>query len=652
MTSPRTPLQLSTGTGVVRGASFEISAYQLLVDSISQSMWVSDADGRALFFNAHALRCLGVSATELVGVRWIERVHPDDRDQLVDERRRRLAVGEPFEVEARLRCAGDEYRWHRVRVEPVRAPDGAIFACIGTAIDIDDARRHELERERLLREVEEQKAAFDAVHAQLPVGLIIIEADTGKLLYFNPEAERLLGGFHPTDDFDGYTRYGGEHADGTPYRAEEYPIARAARGETLEQVTLRYRRSASDVAVLSVSARPVRDASGRVVHAVATLVDVTARRAAQRELAEREERLRAALSASRTGTFRWDIRTNALDWDENLDRLFGLEPGRTARSLDQFVALVHPDDRARVIGACERCAAHGVDFSEQFRVVWPDGTVRWLDDQGRTYRDADGAPAYMTGACVDINELVVARHEAERARSEAQNANAAKSNFLAMMSHELRTPINAALGYADLLALGVRGELTEEQRRDVERIQRSQRSLLSLVNEVLDFARIESGRIEFHPEPVALDDLLADVAATAEPLAQAKGLPLEVHPCDGVRAFADRGKTQQSVVNLLSNAVKFTAEGGRIEVSCGADAERAHVVVRDSGRGIPSERLESIFEPFVQVDQREDSKLRQGVGLGLAIARQLARGMGGELAVESAVGVGSTFTLTLPARES
>ena len=649
MTSQRTPLQPSAETGVVRGASFEISAYQLLVDSISQSMWVSDADGKALFFNAHALRCLGVSAGELVGIRWIDRVHPDDRDQVVDERRRGLDAGEPYEVEARLRCADGDFRWHRIRVEPVRAPDGAIFARIGTAIDIDDARRHQAERERLLREVEDQKATFDAIHEQLPAGMTIVEAPNGRLVYYNSAAERLLGRVHPADSVADYARFEAVHPDGTAYRADEYPTARALAGETVEQSPMLYRRG-NDIVHLSVSAAPVRDASGRIVHAVCTFVDVTERRAAERELAERDERLRAALSASRTGTFRWDIRTNALDWDENLDRLFGLEPGRTARSLDQFVALVHPDDRARVIGACERCAADGVDFSEQFRVVWPDGTVRWLDDQGRTYRDADGRPAYMTGACVDINELVVARHEAERARFEAQRANAAKSNFLAMMSHELRTPINAALGYSDLLVLGVRGELTEDQLRDVERIRRSQRNLLSLVNEVLDFARVESGRIEYHPEPVALDDILADVAATAEPLAQAKGQALAVRPCEGVRAFADRGKTQQILLNLLSNAVKFTPEGGSIEVSCGVDRERTRVVVRDNGRGIPRDRLESIFEPFVQVDQREDSKLRQGVGLGLAIARQLARGMGGELAVESEIGGGSAFTLTLPAR--
>ena len=145
-----------------------------------------------------------------------------------------------------------------------------------------------------------------------------------------------------------------------------------------------------------------------------TVRDITERRVAELALAEREERLRAALHASRTGTFRWDIRTNALDWDENLDRLFGLAPGSTVRSLDAFVAMVHPDDRGRVIAACERCARVGADFDEEFRVVWPDGSVHWLDDKGRTFPDSSGAPAYMTGACVEITDRKRADAERER----------------------------------------------------------------------------------------------------------------------------------------------------------------------------------------------------------------------------------------------
>lgn len=152
---------------------------------------------------------------------------------------------------------------------------------------------------------------------------------------------------------------------------------------------------------------PLKDADGQVVRWFGTNTDVDERRAAALALQERQERLEAALKASGTGTFRWDIRTNALDCDDSLDALFGLAPGAAVRSLDQFIARVHPEDRARVIAACRRCSEAGADFDEQFRVVWPDGTVRWLGDTGKTIHDADGVPSYMTGACVDITDRVV-----------------------------------------------------------------------------------------------------------------------------------------------------------------------------------------------------------------------------------------------------
>ena len=241
-----------------------------------------------------------------------------------------------------------------------------------------------------------------------------------------------------------------------------------------------------------------------------------------------------------------------------------------------------------------------------------------------------------------------ARRDAEAARAEAQEANRAKGAFLAMMSHELRTPINAALGYVDLLLLGVRGELTGEQVRDLERVRRSQRSLLLLVNEVLDFARIDAGRIEYHAESLVLDELLADVAATVEPLAREGRLVFTVGSAEGLVVRGDRAKSQQILLNLLSNAVKFTPVGGKVSIECAAEGEFVRIGVRDTGRGIPPREIERIFEPFVQVDQRQDSTVRQGVGLGLAIARELARGMGGQLEVSSRVGGGSLFTLTLP----
>ena len=511
-------------------------------------------------------------------------------------------------------------------------------------------------------------------------------------------------------------------------------------------------------------------------------------------LAEREERLRAALYASRTGTFRWDLRSNALDWDENLDRLFGLAPGLTVRSLAGFLATVHPDDRARVVAACERCAATGADFDEEFRVVWPDGSVHWLDDKGRTFHDEQGRPSYMTGACVEITDRKAAEEERERllaalgtsearlrrilesgivgafywdidgriteandaflallgftrddlaagrldwrsltppawretdrvavaelmatgrhgeyekeylakdgrrvpvlivsaffensrehgvalcldqtarraaeealrqreaqlrealdtahaARAEAETANAAKNTFLATMSHELRTPLNAIGGYAELIEMGIRGPVTEAQREDLARIRRSQQHLLGLINDVLNFAKLDAGVVRFDLAEVAIADALAAAEPMVAPQMAAKGLRFALPACDDAAAVrADPEKLRQVLLNLLGNAIKFTDRGGEITIACDVGPTMVQLAVRDTGIGIPAERLQSIFEPFVQVDRRL-SRPNEGVGLGLAISRELARGMGGELTATSTEGVGSTFVLTLP----
>ena len=244
---------------------------------------------------------------------------------------------------------------------------------------------------------------------------------------------------------------------------------------------------------------------------------------------------------------------------------------------------------------------------------------------------------------------VIAR-EAEEARRSADEANRTKAEFLAVMSHELRTPLNAIGGYSQLLSLGIRGPVTETQREDLERIQRSQRHLLRLIEDVLSFSRIDAGRVEFHLEPVALGGVLADAAAMIEPQSVEAGVACTVDRCAcgaGLLAYADREKVQQVVLNLLSNAVKYTPEGGRVTTSCGVVADRAWVRVADTGIGIPREKHAEVFEPFVQLD-RSLTRRFGGTGLGLAISRDLARGMGGELTLLSDVGVGSAFTLWLP----
>ena len=251
--------------------------------------------------------------------------------------------------------------------------------------------------------------------------------------------------------------------------------------------------------------------------------------------------------------------------------------------------------------------------------------------------------------------------DAERARQAAEDANRSKSQFLATMSHELRTPLNAIAGHVQLLDLGLHGPVTDAQHQALERVNRAQRHLLGLINDVLNYARLESGRVEFDVQPVLVRDVVRDIWPMVEPQLAAKGLTSEARLPEGMeqaplRVLADREKFGQILLNLLSNAVKFTPavrDGvpGRVVVEVRSEPSpdrRVQVRVIDTGVGIAAAKLDTVFEPFVQV-QSELTREVGGTGLGLAISRDLARGMGGELTAESTPGVGSTFTLTLPA---
>jgi len=233
------------------------------------------------------------------------------------------------------------------------------------------------------------------------------------------------------------------------------------------------------------------------------------------------------------------------------------------------------------------------------------------------------------------------------ARQAAEEANRAKTQFLATMSHELRTPLNAISGYAELLSLGLRGPTTPEQQEDLGRIMRSQRHLLSVINDILNFARLETGHLEYHLTDVPAAELLGDLESLIRPQLAAKQLKLSYEPVgDDIVVRADAEKVRQVLLNLMANAVKFTAPGGQIWISCEQDDAHVYVRVTDTGIGIPTDRRGAIFEPFVQL-HRTLAQPSEGTGLGLAISRDLARGMGGELTVESEPGMGSTFTLVL-----
>lgn len=247
-----------------------------------------------------------------------------------------------------------------------------------------------------------------------------------------------------------------------------------------------------------------------------------------------------------------------------------------------------------------------------------------------------------------LEERTAAEAELRSAREQAEDASRAKGDFLAVMSHELRTPLNAIGGYAELMELGLRGPITDAQRSDLSRIQQSQKHLLGLINQVLNYTRVETGTVSYDIVDVGVAGALVAAEALIVPQVRQKGLKYTLEPCaPGLMVRADREKLQQVLLNLLTNAIKFTATGGQITVGCEDQGAEIAVRVADTGVGIPPDKIATIFDPFVQVDSRL-IRAQEGIGLGLAISRDLARGMGGELEVMSSEGAGSTFTLTLP----
>jgi signal transduction histidine kinase len=274
--------------------------------------------------------------------------------------------------------------------------------------------------------------------------------------------------------------------------------------------------------------------------------------------------------------------------------------------------------------------------------VLPEGDVSFTPDEVTLASD-------LTDRCAMALENARLYHEADALRIAADSASQAKSDFLGSMSHELRTPLNAIGGYAELIEMGLRGPVTPEQLTDLTRIRQNQRHLLTLITEILNFVRAESGRMEYRFSDVSVDSALDDVSEMLQGPISERHLTLVRRPgIADAQVWADPDRVRQILINLVMNAVKYSEAGaGTIALSYTMTRHDIIIQVADTGPGIPPEKLESIFEPFVQLESGLTNR-KGGVGLGLAISRDMARAMNGDLSVDSTVGMGSRFTLALP----
>jgi PAS domain S-box-containing protein len=337
-------------------------------------------------------------------------------------------------------------------------------------------------------------------------------------------------------------------------------------------------------------------------------------------------------------------------WNTGAERIKGYS---AAEIIGQHFSVFYPQEAVasgHPAHELEIAVAEG-RFEEEGWRVKKDGGQFWANVVITAVRDEKGALIGFAKVTRDLTERRNAELKAQedaRRVTVSETANVAKSTFLTAMSHELRTPLNAIGGYTELLTLGLGGPTTPEQLDYLDRIRRSQQHLLGIISELLNFSRIEAGTLPYDIGQLSLKQVIEGVVPLIEPQAEVKEIVLKTdvttHDC---LVLGDRAKVDQILLNLLSNAVKFTQSAGAVTVECNESGNVASIKVVDTGPGIPPDKLDAIFEPFVQLG-RSLSSAHEGTGLGLAISRELARAMRGDLTVSSKLDVGSTFTLTLP----
>ncbi len=471
----------------------------------------------------------------------------------------------------------------------------------------------------------------------------------GRILSWNQGARRLKGYqpeeiigrhfsvFYPPEDI----------AAGKPERELEEAIANG----WVEDEGWRIRKDGSRFWA-SVVITTLRDASGSIVGFAKVTRDLTERRRAEEALRATEERFRLLIEAVKDyAIMMLDPEGNVASWNAGAEAILGYTADEIIGR--HFSAFYPASDVAegRPVRELEVALDEG-EYEEEGWRVRKDGTTFWSSIVVTPVRTAAGG---LIGFAKVTRDLTERRAAEERAIADArritriETASRTKSEFLSALSHELRTPINATLGYADLIDLEVDGPISDKQKDYLGRIRASQNHLLGLINDLLNYGRIESGRVEFHLAEVSLDEVIKQVLPMVSPQATSKKLAIERDRAqEDADAYADRARVEQIILNLLANAVKFTPAGGRIRIGVRADAGRVSASVSDNGPGVPPDQQQAIFEPFVQVG-RSLSGGHEGTGLGLAISRELARGMGGDVTVKSNGKDGARFTLTLPA---
>lgn len=616
---------------------------QYALEGSGEGVWDWNVQTNEVFFSPRWKDILGFEDSEIKNdfSEWDIRLHPEDRKNAYAEIERHLrGETKQYEIEHRLQCKDGSYKWILARAQILsRTPDGAPLRFAGTHVDISDRKRAELE-------IQHSEAKYRHLIDNLHAGFVVHASDTSILLA-NSNACQLLG--LTLDQMLGKTAidpaWHFAHEDGTVMTLEDYPVNRVLKtGLPLKNYVLRINRSDHSQVWILVNAFPEFDANQKIQQITISFLDISDRKQAEGELKKISNRLALSLKSGAIGCWDWDISQSIILWDDRMYDLYEVKKQSDFVSYDVWSNSVHPDDRNYAETSLQQAVLGHAEYDIEFRVIHPDRSIHFIKAYGTVVRDVHGNPQSMIGINFDVTDHKLIEIELAKAKQDAEAATKAKSKFLANMSHELRTPMNGVLGITELLAAT---NLTEEQQDFVQIIQHSGDTLLAIVNDILNFSKIEAGMMTLEAKEFGLDDVLSSICKLLNKQALDKQIQLDYAIASHLpsKFIGDSTRLHQILLNLIGNAIKFT-QNGHVAIAIGGQSPnnktepyKLTFAVRDTGLGIQREYLAELFQAFTQADASISRKYG-GTGLGLAITKRLVELMGGTIWAESLGHVG------------
>jgi two-component system sensor histidine kinase/response regulator len=510
----------------------------------------------------------------------------------------------------------------------------------------------------VLAELLQMNARLTALFNASQSNCIVATNPDGLITLFNTGAERMLG--YTAEEMIGKQTPAIWHLAleieargrilsgqfGRTIQGHDVFTELARRGETEEREWTYVRKDGKQL-IASVSVNAVFDGEGKITGYLGIGHDITKRKESESKLHSLTERLSLATSVAEVGVWEWDVANGSMTWDDTMVEIYGFSLKKES-PYEQWRAAVHPEDLPLAEGALKKTLEERARATVEFRITRPDGAIRHLSAAEGPVLDEEGNVTKIIGVNIDVTNRRKVEKDLQRAKDEAEAANRAKSEFLANMSHEIRTPMNGIMGMTELV---LDTELDSEQREYLNLAKMSADSLLSLINDILDYSKIEAGKLEIDAIDFNLGDCLGDTMKTLSLRAHQKGLELafEIEPNVPDALIGDPGRVRQIILNLVGNAIKFT-EVGEVVLSVQSlthvgEELQLRFTVTDTGIGISPDKQAAIFEAFKQADGSMTRKYG-GTGLGLTISSRLVELMGGRIWVESELGEGSRFHFT------